>query len=355
MGYRSVIVVVVIVVALTACFAATASADPTAASVGESLFFDTNLSNPIGQSCATCHAPAAGYADPRSELPVSTGAVSDRFGNRNAPSAAYLKDVPARTLQRALGTYVGGLFWDGRADSLEAQAKGPFLNPLEMHMARKQVVVARVADSAYADDFRAVFGADSLTRSNRNVDAAYDSIAFAIAEYERSDALNPFTSKHDLAMSRFGPARMQTFTMQERQGMMLFNNMGMMGGKANCSTCHVDADGPGLTAALGGRRRGTVHRSPLRQPRRAQELGEPLPRPAAGVQSRGSGLGRPRARRGPARRRGLQQRLRRHVPHAEPAQRRPHGAVRPQRLLQDAQGGRALLQHPGRARRRMEG
>jgi cytochrome c peroxidase len=242
------IIIAALVLTLVACFAAPASADPTAASVGEKLFFDTNLSNPIGQSCADCHAPAAGFADPASQLPVSAGAVLGRFGNRNAPSAAYMKAVPPRTYSEELGTYIGGLFWDGRVDSLEAQAKGPFLNPLEMHMSQKQAVVARVADSAYADEFRAVFGPDSLSRSSKNVDQSYDTIASAIAAYERSEALNPFTSKHDLAMSRFGPARMQTFTMQERQGMMLFNNMGMgmMGGKkANCSTCHVTPMEPG--------------------------------------------------------------------------------------------------------------
>lgn len=146
---------------LVLCIAAPASADPTAASVGEKLFFDTNLSNPIGQSCASCHAPEASFADPRTELPVSTGAVLDRFGNRNAPSAAYTMIVPPRSFSVELGTYVGGLFWDGRVDSLEAQAKGPFLNPLEMHNAKKQVVVARVADSAYAQELKAVFGPQS--------------------------------------------------------------------------------------------------------------------------------------------------------------------------------------------------
>ena len=228
-----VLIMLVLGSVLCLCITVPALADPTAASVGEQLFFDTNLSNPIGQSCASCHTPEAGFADPDSDLPVSVGAVLDRFGNRNAPSAAYTKIVPPLSFDPELGTYVGGLFWDGRAESLEAQAKGPFLNPLEMHMPTKQAVVARVADSAYADDFMAVFGPGSLSVARKRVGTSYDFIASAIAEYERSAVLNPYTSKHDLAMTRFGPARMQTFTMQERQGMMLFNNMGMgmMGGK----------------------------------------------------------------------------------------------------------------------------
>lgn len=208
-----------------------AVAAPSAASVGKLLFFDTDLSNPRGQSCASCHDPGAGFADPDTAIPVSSGAVPERFGNRNSPSAAYASLIPPRTYDPTLGTFVGGLFWDGRAATLEDQAKGPFLNVLEMHLPTKQVVVARVRQSSYADDFKAVFGPHSLSLSN--VDAAYDNIAFAIAEYERSEELNPYTSKHDLAMTRLGPARMMTFTMDERMGMMLFN------GKAQCSQCHV--------------------------------------------------------------------------------------------------------------------
>lgn len=208
-----------------------AVAAPTAATVGKMLFFDSDLSNPRGQSCASCHDPGFGFADPLSSLPVSEGAIAGRFGNRNAPSAAYAALIPPRTYDVGLGTYVGGLFWDGRAETLEAQAKGPFLNPLEMHMQTKRAVVARVAQASYADDFKAVFGADSLSLGR--ADAAFDRITLAIAEYERSEELNSYSSKHDLAMTKVGPARMMTFTMAERMGMMLFN------GKAQCSVCHV--------------------------------------------------------------------------------------------------------------------
>ena len=56
--------------------------------LGRQLFFDTALSHPGGQSCATCHAPEAGFADPDPSLPLSRGAISDRVGNRNTPTAA---------------------------------------------------------------------------------------------------------------------------------------------------------------------------------------------------------------------------------------------------------------------------
>ena len=64
--------------------------------LGSRIFADTNLSEPAGQSCASCHVAGAGFADPNSDstLPVSEGAVAGRFGNRNAPSAAYTSFTP---------------------------------------------------------------------------------------------------------------------------------------------------------------------------------------------------------------------------------------------------------------------
>ncbi len=216
-------------VALVLAIAAPAVAAPTIESVGKAIFFDTNLSNPPGQSCATCHDPATGFADPDGAA-VSPGAVAGRAGNRSAPVSSYAQYIPPRTFDPVLGTYVGGLFWDGRAASLQAQAAEPFLNPLEMNMPNRKAVVQRVAASAYAADFRAVFGKNSL--STRDVNRAYDRITYAIAAYERTPEMSPFSAKHDYAMRLTGPARMMVFTPQERMGMSLFI------GKAQCWTCH---------------------------------------------------------------------------------------------------------------------
>mgnify|MGYP005608441361 FL=1 len=51
--------------------------------LGKLIFFDTALSNPPGQSCATCHTPANGFADTLSR-PISEGAVKGLFSNRNS-------------------------------------------------------------------------------------------------------------------------------------------------------------------------------------------------------------------------------------------------------------------------------
>jgi cytochrome c peroxidase len=75
--------------------AAYGHARPQEEMLGRMLFFDENLSNPPGQSCASCHHPMAGFADPDSAIPVSEGVVPGRFGGRNSPSAAYAAYSPA--------------------------------------------------------------------------------------------------------------------------------------------------------------------------------------------------------------------------------------------------------------------
>lgn len=199
--------------------------------LGKALFFDKNLSTPPGQSCASCHDPNAGFADPDMDQPVSQGVIRPLFGSRNAPSAAYAAFSPALhwdpTMSQAnmmKGMYVGGLFWDGRADTLEDQAQQPFLNILEMHNMKKKQVVLSIRRSSYANLFKTVFGSDSLD----DVEAAFEYAAEAIAAYERSSELNPFTSKFDYYLDG-----LVELTEAEERGYLLFT------GKANCFRCHT--------------------------------------------------------------------------------------------------------------------
>lgn len=99
--------------------------------VGKQLFFDELLSEPAGQSCGTCHEPTKGFADTYGRI-TSEGAVKGLFSNRNSMSCSYVAYVPALYYDEKEETYVGGLFWDGRVNSLEEQAGQPFVNPLEM-------------------------------------------------------------------------------------------------------------------------------------------------------------------------------------------------------------------------------
>ena len=129
--------------------------------LGQQLYFDKRLSLDGTMSCATCHDPATGYADRHA---VAVG-LQGKLGTRNAPT---ILNAIFQPLQ----------FWDGRAHSLEEQAKQPLLNPSEMGMKDQEAVVARVSSlPEYSAAFRRVFRAEGIT---------FDTIAKAIAAFERS-------------------------------------------------------------------------------------------------------------------------------------------------------------------------
>jgi cytochrome c peroxidase len=201
--------------------------------LGKALFFDTNLSDPVGQSCATCHAPQVGWTGPDKHInragAVYPGAVTDRFGNRKPPAAAYGGDSPMLRYDAAEGLWIGGMFWDGRAtgwrlgDPLAEQALGPFLNPLEQNMASADAVITAVEASDYADLFEDVWGVGSL-----NTPDAYDYIGMSIAAFERSGEVSAYSAKYDAWVA--GEAE---FTAKEMKGWELFM------GKGQCGLCHV--------------------------------------------------------------------------------------------------------------------
>jgi cytochrome c peroxidase len=193
--------------------------------LGNLLYHDTNLSNPIGQSCASCHDLNTGFDDPNTANPTSIGADGSSFGTRNSPTASYSAHIPAQQNPVAGGPQglIGGLFLDGRAVSLEEQAKGPFLNPVEMGNASANEVINKVAQSTYATEFELLFGNGILLDTDR----AYNYLADAIAAFERTVIFSPFSSKFDQVQA--GTAN---FTNAERQGQDIFNN------KGDCQRCH---------------------------------------------------------------------------------------------------------------------
>jgi cytochrome c peroxidase len=210
--------------------AAGAAPDPKA-QLGRLLFFDTALSEPAGQSCASCHAPATAFTDPDATKPTSKGVHPERFGNRNTPSAMYMAFSPKFHFDRKEKHYVGGQFWDGRAATLEDQAKGPLLNPVEMANPNKRAVVDKVRKAPYAGQFDAVFGKGALV----SVDRAYDHIAAAIAAYERTAEFQPFSSRYDAWLAGKGQ-----LTEQELRGLRLYEDEK----KGNCAACHPSQRGP---------------------------------------------------------------------------------------------------------------
>lgn len=193
--------------------------------LGAQLFVDVDFSRNRKQSCATCHNPDFAFADPRiskAGRAVSTGDDGQSLGDRNTPTLMYAHFTPPLT-KRGDGTLAGGFFWDGRADTLEEQAKGPLLNPVEMGMPDAATVAERIAEKEdYVARFEALFGPDVLTNPERTLDAT----AKALAAYQRTREFSPFDSKYDRWMR--GEAEL---TPQEDFGRIVFVTW-------NCNLCH---------------------------------------------------------------------------------------------------------------------
>ena len=191
--------------------------------LGRALFFDKRLSADGSVSCASCHRLERGGDD---DAAVSIG-IAGLKGERNAPSV-----LNAAFLTR--------LFWDGRAGSLEAQALGPLVNPVEMGMNSLAAVEERVgAIAEYDAAFAAAFanaGPISIAR-----------IAAAIAAFERT--LITAESPYD----RFVRGEDDALTPAQKRGMALFDAIG-------CRACHRD---PTFSSAGAVRPNGTYRMFPV--------------------------------------------------------------------------------------------
>lgn len=217
--------------------------------LGRQLFDDTTLSTPGGMACVSCHDPAAGFSYPNSQInqmlgPVP-GVVPGRFGFRKPPSAAYAAYLPTGVpyYDDSVQAYVGGLFYDGRAADTVAQAKAPFLNPNEMDnfvhgVGSPGAVVRKVEFGPSGPLFVKTYGPNVFSLPT---DQVYDLIAQAIAAYERSPEVSPFSSKYDAYLQ--GQAQL---TPQELRGLRIVTGtyFGRQGGmpfpvNAHCVDCHA--------------------------------------------------------------------------------------------------------------------
>jgi cytochrome c peroxidase len=132
--------------------------------LGRQLYFDTRLSSDNTISCASCHDPDSGYAK---ETQFGVG-VSAQEGGRNSPTA----------YNRILS---GPQFWDGRAESLEAQAVGPIANAIEMGNTHESCVASLQGIEGYTKQFQAIFD-DGVT---------IDNVGKALASFERAVVTGP--------------------------------------------------------------------------------------------------------------------------------------------------------------------
>ena len=192
--------------------------DARAAEFGRKLFFDERLSSNGKVACATCHKPESQFQDGT--------ALAQGVGMTNR-----------RTMPVAGTAHAPFLFWDGRKDSLWAQALGPLESPVEHGGNRAQY--ARLVATHYSEEYRVVFNEDPQTGTADDVTRVFVNIGKAIAAYERRIEFAP--SRFDryvdeLAQSGSEPSGV--FSADETAGLKLFT------GKAQCTKCH---NGPLLT------------------------------------------------------------------------------------------------------------
>ena len=128
--------------------------------LGKMLYFDKRISIDNTVSCATCHHPQKGFTD---QLQFSKG-FQAKTGNRNSPTV----------INSAFNYFQ---FWDGRAPSLEEQAKGPMENPVEMAHTLDGAAQRIASIKGYKPYFEAAFGDNQVT---------IDRMVKAIASYERT-------------------------------------------------------------------------------------------------------------------------------------------------------------------------
>lgn len=208
-----------------AVVSATALAAPTPASLGEEIFHDTSLSSSGRMACSTCHDPARAHAQDNDLSVQLGGAGLSTPGFRAVPSLRYLNlNIPFFFAND--GTPTGGFTRDGGANDLIAQAHTPILAAHEMDNVDAAGFATRLGAAVYADDFRALFGADVFA----NPDLALLAAEYSLSEYQRADAqFHPFDSKFDLFLQR-----KIMLSPQELRGMVLFNRPD----KGNCAACH---------------------------------------------------------------------------------------------------------------------
>jgi cytochrome c peroxidase len=175
---------------------------PAKVELGRQLFFDPRLSVDGTVSCATCHNPVMGFTDGR---PSSMG-VRGQVGGRSAPSVINLAYAQ------------NGVFWDGRAKSLEDQAKGPIANPIEMANTHEVLVQRLNTIPGYRDQFQLVFGSADIT---------IDNVAKAIAAFERT------VISGNSPWDRFMKGDATALSDSAKRGWDLFQK------KANCIACHA--------------------------------------------------------------------------------------------------------------------
>jgi cytochrome c peroxidase len=231
------------------------------ARLGRDIFFDASLSSSGKIACSSCHSPDRAYGPPNDGPVMLGGPTLTLPGARAVPSLTYLhrqsefsigpddkfnetvtlaqmaevgqtaarvQKTATQSAQSATNIVPqGGLFWDGRANTLQTQATGPMLDPREMDGGSIEIIAEKLRHAPYAKKFAALFGEGVVKNTNLLVAEA----TFAVGRYQIEEpSFHPYTSKFDYWLE--GKARLNE---AEMRGYRLFNDQD----KANCAGCHT--------------------------------------------------------------------------------------------------------------------
>ncbi|KXV33931.1 cytochrome C peroxidase [Gluconobacter thailandicus] len=230
--------------------------------IGREIFYDPLLSGSGRLSCASCHDPHHHYGPSNNQSVFVGGKDLKSPGRRAIPSLAYLEHVPnfsigpdnpesetapvlpsagatashvAKSAVASSTTAIvpqGGLFWDGRADTLQQQASGPLFDPAEM-ASTPSIARTRIENAPYTKRLKALAG----PAAEASPDLLLSEAMFALARYQIEEpSFHRYNSKFDAWLE--GKTR---FTPQESAGYRLFNDPM----KGNCAACHLDRPLPG--------------------------------------------------------------------------------------------------------------
>ncbi|KUZ71005.1 cytochrome-c peroxidase [Burkholderia ubonensis] len=204
--------------------------------LGKQLFVDPSLSGSGKLACASCHSAEHAFGPPNALSVQLGGDDMRRPGFRAVPSLKYLRGIPPFSEhfhdspdegdESVDAGPTGGLTWDGRVDTRDAQARIPLTSPFEMSSSPAKVAKA-VRAAPYVDAFRKAFG-DKVLADDQ---ATFDAVLRALDAFQQQPALfDPYTSKYDAYLA--GKAQL---TPAELRGLQLFNDEK----KGNCASCHL--------------------------------------------------------------------------------------------------------------------
>jgi cytochrome c peroxidase len=191
--------------------------------LGRKLFYDAILSGDSSQSCSSCHLPSGSFTDNK-KVAIGIDGIAGHRSSMSLMNVAYVRGT-----KDSMGI-IKGLFWDGRAETLESQALLPVEDPIEMHNTWSNAIGKLKNHDHYPEDFRKAFGITNKSEITKELAAK------AIAQFERI-LIGSGKSKYDLWQTGDGQ-----LTDEEEDGRIIYfdeaNDVGVNLPDGQCFHCH---------------------------------------------------------------------------------------------------------------------